>query len=184
MLYLLTFLSLVFTTSLASLPISSHGKEDFVKNHPLAKFHTKLQSSSKRMIANSEQGNSFVLSNSFANKDCNSDGGQLFESMAMLSGYCMVSGTTSQRWTCDSCKFFPSLLTPQTTLNNLHRCIATVHIEEFDAADCLESHRSVDTYVNVGQCFSTSINDTTPNYGVSYDCSSSYVPKGSWFTSM
>eukprot|EP01040_Poterioochromonas_malhamensis_P002802 gene2802-2984_t len=38
--------------------------------------------------------------------------------MAMLSGYCMVSGTTSQRWTCDS---------------------STVHIEEFDAADCLET---------------------------------------------
>lgn len=109
MLYLLTFLAFFISATLATLPRSPYGKEDVLKNHPLTKFHQNLQSSTKRsIITNFEQGNTFVLANSFANKDCNSDGGQLFESVSFLSGYCIVSGTTSQRWTCDSCKFLYS----------------------------------------------------------------------------
>ncbi len=109
MLYLLTFLSLFITATLAALPMNSHGKTDFVKNHPLTKFHANLPSSPKRPIESSE-GNTFVLSNAFANNECNGDGGQLDESVAFLSGFCQVSDMkTAQRWTCDSCKFLQSL---------------------------------------------------------------------------
>ncbi len=110
MLYLLTFLSLFITATLAALPINLHEKADFVKNHPLSKFHANIPSSSKRPIASSE-GNTFVLSNAFANNECNGDGGQLDESVAFLSGFCQVSDIkTAQRWTCDSCKFLQSFL--------------------------------------------------------------------------
>lgn len=103
--YLLTFVCLFFTATAAASPIFSNGKTESFDNYHLPKFHQNLQSFSKRpMIANSERGNDYVLANAFATKDCN-DGGQLFESMAILSGYCVVLDVnTAQRWTCDSCK--------------------------------------------------------------------------------
>eukprot|EP01040_Poterioochromonas_malhamensis_P006533 gene6533-7033_t len=158
LLYLLTFVCFFF-------PATVDGKDESFDNYQLPKFHQNLQSFSKRpMIANSELGNAYVLAKSFANKDCNSDGGQLFESMAILSGYCVVLDVnTAQRWTCDS---------------------STVHVEKFAAADCDDRHRTVDSYIHVGQCFFPNSTDTAPYNGVSYGCSSTFVPKGSWLTSL
>ncbi len=179
LLYLLTFVCFFF-------PATVDGKDESFDNYQLPKFHQSLQSFSKRpMIANSELGNAYVLAKSFANKDCNSDGGQLFESMAILSGYCVVLDVnTAQRWTCDSCKSLTLPVLSVVTLNNLLQFIATVHVEKFAAADCDDRHRTVDSYIHVGQCFFPNSTDTAPYNGVSYGCSSTFVPKGSWLTSL
>eukprot|EP01040_Poterioochromonas_malhamensis_P006036 gene6036-6488_t len=120
------------------------------------------------MIEKSGGGNDYVLEKFFANENCNLDGNQLFESVGMRSGDCLVSDRkTAKRRTCQS---------------------SIIHIEEFDVAGCDdERHRTVNQYVGIDQCFLPSANITNthtlqPYQAVSYGCNNIYVPGGFWYT--